>query len=117
MSNSPKSSSIAIEQNPSPSKDVLSYTITHAVPITTVLPQSSKKKKVKASTVKKEKASKTVDAVVPETPEDVPIPENEKSPDRLVTDNEENWSDDHTVVNSQSDESMKTVSGNHDDGV
>ncbi|MCI83090.1 hypothetical protein A2U01_0104365, partial [Trifolium medium] len=27
-------------------------------------------------------------AAVPETPEDVPIYENEKSPDRLVTDNE-----------------------------
>ncbi|MCI81008.1 hypothetical protein A2U01_0102280, partial [Trifolium medium] len=43
-------------------------------------------------------------ATVPETPEDVSITGNDKSPDRLLTDNEENWSEDHTVVNSHSDE-------------
>ncbi|MCI46516.1 hypothetical protein A2U01_0067756, partial [Trifolium medium] len=40
------------------------------------------------------------DTTIPQTPEDVTIPDNEKSPDKLMTDNEENWSDDHTVVNS-----------------
>ncbi|MCI42621.1 hypothetical protein A2U01_0063858, partial [Trifolium medium] len=47
--------------------------------------------------------------VVPETPEDVPATGNEKSPTNVSVD-EENWSEDHTVVNSHSDESMKTVS-------
>ncbi|MCI95099.1 hypothetical protein A2U01_0116397, partial [Trifolium medium] len=35
----------------------------------------------------------------PETPEDV-----------IILDNEENWSEDHTVVNSPSNQSVKTVS-------
>ncbi|MCI66072.1 hypothetical protein A2U01_0087330, partial [Trifolium medium] len=47
--------------------------------------------------------------VVPETPEDVLATGNEKSPNKVSID-EENWSEDHTVVNSHSDESMKTIS-------
>ncbi|MCI25786.1 hypothetical protein A2U01_0046977 [Trifolium medium] len=38
--------------------------------------------------------------VVPDTPEDIPATGNEKSPSKLTVD-EENWSEDHTVVNSQ----------------
>ncbi|MCI49560.1 hypothetical protein A2U01_0070804, partial [Trifolium medium] len=53
---------------------------------------------------------------VPATPEDVPATGNEKSPNK-VTVNEENWSEDHTVVNSHSDESMKTVSVEKDHSV
>ncbi|MCI07710.1 hypothetical protein A2U01_0028779, partial [Trifolium medium] len=64
MSNSPKSSPIATEQTSSPSKDVLSDTITHAVPLTTILPQSSTKKKAKSS-VKKEKVSKVSETTSP----------------------------------------------------
>ncbi|MCI76410.1 hypothetical protein A2U01_0097680, partial [Trifolium medium] len=56
-------------------------------------------------------------ATVPETPEDVPNTGNEKSPEKLVTGNEENWLEDHAVVNSHSDESMKTVSVEKDDSV
>ncbi|MCI33070.1 hypothetical protein A2U01_0054286, partial [Trifolium medium] len=58
-------------------------------------------------------------ATMPETNvvQDVHIPENEKSPNRLVTENAENWSDDYTIVNSQFDESMKTISDNHGDFV
>ncbi|MCI89917.1 hypothetical protein A2U01_0111206, partial [Trifolium medium] len=44
------------------------------------------------------------DQDIPETSEHVTTPENEKSPDKLMTSNEENLSDEHTVVNSQSDE-------------
>ncbi|MCI54816.1 hypothetical protein A2U01_0076066, partial [Trifolium medium] len=46
---------------------------------------------------------------VPETPEHVTISENLESPDKMMTGNEDNLSDEHTV---QSDESMKTVSAN-----
>ncbi|MCI46987.1 hypothetical protein A2U01_0068228, partial [Trifolium medium] len=47
--------------------------------------------------------------VVPDTPEHAVTPEEEKSPNQVMTDN---ISDDNTVVLSQSDESLKTVSEN-----
>ncbi|MCI06580.1 envelope-like protein, partial [Trifolium medium] len=50
--------------------------------------------------------------VIPESPKLVTIPETEKSPDNLMTGN---VSDDNTVINSQSYESMKTVSAHLDD--
>ncbi|MCI47851.1 hypothetical protein A2U01_0069093, partial [Trifolium medium] len=54
--------------------------------------------------------------VVPETPEDVIAIGNEKSPNK-PTINEENWFEDHTVVNSPSNESVKTVSIEKDDTI
>ncbi|MCI76247.1 hypothetical protein A2U01_0097516, partial [Trifolium medium] len=60
--------------------------------------------------------SENLENVVPETPEDVPATVNEKSPTKVSVD-EENWSEDHTVVNSHSDGSMKTVSTEKDDNV
>ncbi|MCI23981.1 hypothetical protein A2U01_0045164, partial [Trifolium medium] len=53
---------------------------------------------------------------VPDTTEDVPATGNEKSPNEVTID-EENWSEDHTVVNSHSDESMMTISGDKEDSV
>ncbi|MCI78513.1 hypothetical protein A2U01_0099783, partial [Trifolium medium] len=44
-----------------------------------------------------------LEKVIPETPEDVPVTANEKSPNKVSID-EENWSEDHTVVNSYSNE-------------
>ncbi|MCI95346.1 hypothetical protein A2U01_0116644, partial [Trifolium medium] len=55
--------------------------------------------------------------VIPESPERVTIPETEKSPDKLLTDNEENWSEERTVANSQANESMNTISENLEDDV
>ncbi|MCI97406.1 hypothetical protein A2U01_0118707, partial [Trifolium medium] len=52
----------------------------------------------------------------PETPEDVPATGNEKSPTK-VSINEEDWSEDHTAVNSPSNESVKTVSVEKDHSV
>ncbi|MCI50296.1 hypothetical protein A2U01_0071540, partial [Trifolium medium] len=60
--------------------------------------------------------SKNLENVVPETLKDVSTTGNEKSPTKVSVD-EENWSKDHTVVNSHSDESMKTVSAEKDDTV
>ncbi|MCI03309.1 hypothetical protein A2U01_0024346, partial [Trifolium medium] len=53
------------------------------------------------------------DQTIPETPEKEAVPEKEKSPDNLVAGNIFG----NTVVNSQSDESMKTVSANIEDSV
>ncbi|MCI76891.1 hypothetical protein A2U01_0098161, partial [Trifolium medium] len=50
-----------------------------------------------------------LDNVIPETPEDVPTTCNEKSPNKPTID-EDNWSEDRTVVNSPSNESVKTAS-------
>ncbi|MCH90078.1 envelope-like protein, partial [Trifolium medium] len=55
------------------------------------------------------------DKTIPETPEHVTTSENVKSPDKLMTGNVENLSEEHTVVNSQSYESMKIVSSNNED--
>ncbi|MCI29306.1 hypothetical protein A2U01_0050515, partial [Trifolium medium] len=57
MSNSTKSSPIKSDVPKSPPQEILFSKITEATPITTVLPQSPKKKKTK-STVKKEKCQK-----------------------------------------------------------
>ncbi|MCI54257.1 hypothetical protein A2U01_0075506, partial [Trifolium medium] len=57
-----------------------------------------------------------LEKVVPETPEDVLATGNVKSPNK-VSIAEENWSEDHTVVNSHSDESLKTISVEKDDTV
>ncbi|MCI95048.1 hypothetical protein A2U01_0116346, partial [Trifolium medium] len=46
---------------------------------------------------------------IPETPEDVPATGNDRSSNKPTID-EDNWSEDHTVVNSPSNESVKTVS-------
>ncbi|MCI96309.1 hypothetical protein A2U01_0117609, partial [Trifolium medium] len=45
--------------------------------------------------------SENVENVVPKTPEDVPATGNEKSPTEVSVD-EEDWSEDHTAVNSPS---------------
>ncbi|MCH86632.1 hypothetical protein A2U01_0007491, partial [Trifolium medium] len=55
------------------------------------------------------------DQIIPETPEHMITAEIEKSPENVMTSNEEIHSDEHTVVNSQSDESMKTMSANKED--
>ncbi|WJX67888.1 hypothetical protein P8452_52315 [Trifolium repens] len=47
------------------------------------------------------------DTVVPDSSENVTVPEKEKTPDQALTDN---LSDNNTIVNSQGDKSMKTVS-------
>ncbi|MCI69739.1 hypothetical protein A2U01_0091002, partial [Trifolium medium] len=52
--------------------------------------------------------SENLENVIPETPEDIPAT-NEKSPTKVSID-EENWSEDHTAVNSPSNESVKTAS-------
>ncbi|MCI70718.1 hypothetical protein A2U01_0091981, partial [Trifolium medium] len=54
--------------------------------------------------------------VVPETPEDVPATGNKKSPTKVSVD-EENLSDDRTVVNSSSNESVKIGSTEKGDTV
>ncbi|MCI43802.1 hypothetical protein A2U01_0065040, partial [Trifolium medium] len=53
--------------------------------------------------------SENLENVVPETPEDLHAPGNDKSPTKVSVD-EEDWSEDYTVVNSPSNESVKTVS-------
>ncbi|MCI65017.1 hypothetical protein A2U01_0086275, partial [Trifolium medium] len=54
-------------------------------------------------------ASVPAENVISDTREQVVIPEKEKSPDQMMTGNA---SDEHTIVNSQGDESMKIVSAN-----
>ncbi|MCI18538.1 hypothetical protein A2U01_0039692, partial [Trifolium medium] len=49
---------------------------------------------------------------IPDTPDHVVTPVREESPENMVPGNA---SDDNTVVNSQSDESMKTVSAHNED--
>ncbi|MCH91904.1 hypothetical protein A2U01_0012835, partial [Trifolium medium] len=65
MSNTTDSSPIKDQLTVSPSKEKSSVMITHAVPLTTVHPQSSKRKKTKSSTVKKEKPSKVSETSSP----------------------------------------------------
>ncbi|MCI42638.1 hypothetical protein A2U01_0063875, partial [Trifolium medium] len=61
-------------------------------------------------------AVENLENAVLETPEDVPATGNEKSPNKVTID-EENWSENHTVVKSHYDESMKTISGDKEDFV